>query len=370
MLSSAVALLFLSATGVAAGAEQPEVRLLVGENMPRTVVRATSMVIQRWESGRWQDVLGEVRAAAFTARSHGVRLEGSDLASSLFRVRPLSGLLQANGKYQRGFLTISASGGSLMLVATMPLESYLVGVVNGEVDSAWPEEAVKAQVVAARTYALHQIARQAPLYDLRTDFLHQVYAGVGAEDERAWEAVRSTRGEAVYWQGELVPAFFHSTCGGATATASEVWGIGHPALVSVTCEDCRDSPYYRWQSRLTVQELREAVRTLYPAAGRVRSLGIHRRTSEGRILTLFIQTDTGRILVDAGDLRKVLGYRRLPGTRFTMGLDQGDVVLTGSGYGHGVGLCQWGARGSALKGMDYRQILGRYYPGSEVRRAF
>ena len=99
-------------------------------------------------------------------------------------------------------------------------------------------------------------------------------------------------------------------------------------------------------------------------------MGFHRRSPDGRVQTLFVPTEDGRILVDGGEFRKVLGYRRLPSTRFHFGMSGDRIVLTGSGYGHGVGLCQWGARGSALRGMDHRQILRKYYTGAEIRRAY
>jgi stage II sporulation protein D len=252
----------------------------------------------------------------------------------------------------------------------MPLESYLAGVVNGEIDSSWPMEAVKAQVVAARTYALFRMKNSALPYDLKTDVSDQVYAGVRSEDERAVRAVKATRGEALYKDEELIPAFFHSSCGGTTASALEVWGVAQPAQESVYCGECEDAPFASWRLPLDHAEIRKAVRTLYPDAGEVYSLGIHRRGGDGRVRTLFAETGGGRLLIDAGELRKVLGVKRLPSTKFSLGLSGGRIILNGEGYGHGVGLCQWGARGGALRGLDYRQILRKYYVGAEIKKIY
>jgi stage II sporulation protein D len=243
-------------------------------------------------------------------------------------------------------------------------------VVNGEVDSSWPMDAVKAQVVAARSYALYQTNTKALYYDLKTDVTDQVYAGFASEDERAGEAVKTTRGQVLYKDGDLIQTFFHSSCGGSTTSALEVWGMAQPAQGGVYCGECEEAPNARWNLPLEAGEIIKAVRTLYPRIDKVSAMGVHRRSRDGRIQTLFVETGQGRVLLDAGEFRKEMGYRRLPSTSFSLGMSGDRIVLTGAGYGHGVGLCQWGARGSALRGMDYRQILGKYYPGAEIRRAY
>jgi stage II sporulation protein D len=230
--------------------------------------------------------------------------------------------------------------------------------------------AVRAQVVAARSYALFQIKTGSPFYDLRTDVMDQVYAGVSSEDARAAEAVKGTRGQVLYSGGELVQAFFHSSCGGTTVSAREVWGIQQLAQNGVHCGECSEAPYASWNLSPEPRELANTVLTLFPDARRIYELGIYRRSSDGRVQTLFAETQSGRILVDAGDFRREMGYRRLPSTMFTLETRDGRIVITGKGYGHGVGLCQWGARGSAMRGLDYRQILRKYYPGTEIRRVY
>ena len=121
---------------------------------------------------------------------------------------------------------------------------------------------------------------------------------------------------------------------------------------------------------LSEEELRGVFRNFYSGDGRITSLGIGRRTVDGRVATLFIGAGEGKVLIDSGEFRKVIGYERLPSTRFSLGRSDGMIVFTGSGRGHGVGLCQWGARGSALKGMDFSQILRKYYPGTEIEKIY
>jgi stage II sporulation protein D len=368
---SVIILITLIATPMPAISDNsPEIRLLLDEKLPRVVVTGGTLLVERPDQESWQVVIKKVRRAGFSPVRGGIQLDGTSVVAPIFRIKPRKGMLRYAGRPYRGYLTVLVSAGRLMVVTHMPLESYLAGVVNGEVDSSWPLNAVKAQVVAARSYAFYQMNTGSLYYDLKTDVTDQVYAGVDSEDERAVEAVKMTRGQVLYKDGELMQAFFHSSCGGSTTSALEVWGVAQPAQEGVYCGECEEAPYARWNLHLDSGEIARAVKILYPRVDSVRAMGIHRRSRDGRIQTLFVETGNGRVLIDAGEFRKVMGYRRLPSTRFSLGMSGDRIVLMGEGYGHGVGLCQWGARGGALKGMDYRQILGKYYTGAEIRRAY
>ena len=369
-LASIVLILMITAPLPILADSSPTIRILLGEEPARVAVRGSSLLIEKQDRGNWVPVLSSVRWVEFSPAQGGVHLEGSSVYARTIRVRSREGLLGYAGRQYRGYLTVMLKSDKLMVVSHLPLESYLAGVVNGEIDSSWPMEALKAQVVAARSYALYQMNARSPYYDLKTDVTDQVYAGPDSEDERAVDAVRMTRGQILYGEGGPIPAFYHSSCGGSTASARELWGFPQPAQEGVYCGQCQEAPYANWKLSLDVEEIVDTVMTLYPNIDNVRSMGVHRRTRDGRIQTLFVETGRSRVLVDAGEFRKALGYRKLPSTRFSLGTSGDRIVLTGEGYGHGVGLCQWGARGSALKGMDYSQILRKYYPGTEIRRAY
>ena len=352
------------------GDNSPEIRLLLDENLPRVVVSGASLLVERQDSTSWKPVISMIRMVAFSPVSGGAQLDGSDVVASVYRIKPEKGMLIYGGRPFRGYLTVLINGGRLIVVSQMPLESYLVGVVNGEIDSSWPMDAVKAQVVAARSYALYQMKVQALYYDLKTDVTSQVYAGFDSEDERTREAVKATRGQVLYKDEDLIQTFFHSSCGGNTTSAREVWGMAQPAQEGVYCGECEEAPYARWNLPLEAGEIIRVVKAFFPGVDEVSSMGVHRRSRDGRIQTLFAETGKGRVLFDAGEFRKEMGYRRLPSTSFSLGMSGDRIILTGQGYGHGVGLCQWGARGSALRGMDYKQILRKYYPGAEVRKIY
>jgi stage II sporulation protein D len=358
--------------GFALGAadSSPEIRLLLDEQLPRVVVSGDSLLVEMWDKGAWQPAVNRVRRVGFSPMHGGVQLDGATIVVPTFRIKPRKGMLRYGGRSSRGYLTVLINAGRLMVVSQMPLESYLVGVVNGEIDSSWPMDAVKAQVVAARSYALYQMKAQALYYDLKPNITSQVYAGFDSEDDRSREAVKATRGQVLYKDEVLIQTFFHSSCGGNTTSAREVWGMAQPAQEGVYCGECEEAPYARWNLPLEAGEIIRVVKALSPGVDEVSSMGVHRRSRDGRIQTLFAETGKGRVLIDAGEFRKEMGYRRLPSTSFSLGMSGDRIVLTGKGYGHGVGLCQWGARGSALRGMTYRQILSKYYPGTEVRRAY
>jgi len=352
------------------GDNSPEIRLLLDEKLSRVVVSGGALLVEKWDKQSWQPVINRVRQVGFSAVGGGVKLDGAGVMASVFKIKPHKGMLRFAGRPWRGYLTVLINAGRLTVISHMPLESYLVGVVNGEVDSSWPMEAVKAQVVAARSYALYQRNARSLIYDLKTDVSDQVYAGVASEDERAKNAVKQTRGQVLYKGGDLVQTFFHSSCGGNTTSALEVWGMAQPGQEGIFCGECEEAPYARWNLPLETGEIIRAVKALYPRVDRVSTLGVHRRSRDGRVQTLFVETGKGRVLIDAGEFRREMGYRRLPSTNFSLGVSGDRIVLTGEGYGHGVGLCQWGARGSALRGMNYRQILGKYYVGAEVRKIY
>jgi stage II sporulation protein D len=366
----------LPASSPGAGAREagePRLRVLLAEKGSGALVKGTHLTIrvlgEPVEEG--EQVVAGVARASFMPAGDRVVLAGADRREKGFSVSSADGFCEVNGAVMRGRLLVAAGEDGLTLVAAVPLESYLVGLVNGEINSLWPAEAVKAQVVAARTYALGKIAlgRKAA-WDVKPDVSHQVYPGVFAEDLEAARAVRETRGLALYRDGRLLEALFHSTCGGRTASAEEVWGVAAPGLASVACSDCGASPQSRWTLIIPSAEADAAVNRLYPGAGRVLSLAVRSLTPSGRARSVSVTAAGGAFLLDAGDLRRELGTVRLPSTAFMVEGDGAGFVFSGRGYGHGAGMCQWGARGAAQRGLAFSDILSRYYQGAELKRAY
>ncbi len=351
--------------------EAPRVRVLLREGLPFAPLKGASLAI-RGEGGR--TVAAGVSLAAFAFSGGEMVLRGSGVRGARFEVRSSDGFLELGGAPLRGRLLLTALPAGITAVASVPLDAYLVALANGEVSSAWPPEAVRAQVIAARTYALGRMARGAPLFDVRADTGSQVYPGVFSEDTAAARAVAATRGQALYRGEELLDAVYHSTCGGTTVSAGEAWGKEDPALPGgVRCGDCGESPQAVWEVELSRPEVSAAVARIWPGGPpgeSVTALSVRTLTPGRRAATLAAVTGAGTLLVPAADFRREVGAVRLPSTWFTVRAQGERFLFSGRGYGHGVGMCQWGARGAALRGLTAPEILLRYYPGAELRQAY
>jgi len=304
-------------------------------------------------------------------------------------------VLTVNGVHYRGEVWVlpAADGGSLMVVNRLYLEDYLRGVVPMEIGhrTADEREAVAAQAIAARSYAYTHIASDSRPYDMRSTVVDQVYGGADAETPLGDTAVAETRGLVLTYRGVVVNAPYHSACGGRTAAASEVWrSPDEPYLVSVSDRIpgtdrfyCDIAPRFRWERTFTRAALRALLDRYLKdyttvssrGPGAPRALDVQSRTPSGRVRALEIVTDRGHYTVRMDNIRFVLRApdgEILNSTAFTVENERdanGDlsrVIVRGDGYGHGVGMCQWGAIGRARAGQDYRTILRAYYPGTTV----
>lgn len=277
------------------------------------------------------------------------------------RMGKLSGDLLVNGNHYMGNIEIWKGKTSLYLINELPLEEYIKSVVRSEVGMNWDMEALKAQAVISRTYAVFQMnAQRNASYDLTSSVLHQVYKGHTA-DPRISYAVLNTEGEVLVYNGKVIESFYHSTSGGMTEDAEEVFGKSYPYLKPVQAS-CEISPYWIWERKIPVAELEKALNI-----SGIKEITIRAYTSTQRVKTLELIHSSGLLTVKATDLRRFLGWNRLPSTNFTFTRVNGTVIFEGKGYGHGVGLCQWSALDMARKGMNYKEILAHFYPGTTIQ---
>jgi stage II sporulation protein D len=307
-----------------------------------------------------------------------------------------SGVVRVNGRTYRGIVEIVRGTAGLTLVNRLPLESYLLGVVSAEMGrrNLAEFEALKAQAVVSRTYALRNLRRRAALgFDLHAGVADQVYVGSGSETPEGLEAVRSTRGMVLTYEGAPIDAFYYSTCGGQTADGVEAFrAASRPYLRSFPDVDeggaayCRISPRYRWREEWTGDALVATLRRTLPAAagvssdrvGEVRDMWVAQRTGSGRVRRLAITLRSDQVMVDGPAVRQVLRPASgdlLRSAAFTLTAAKAGhgitrLVAEGSGAGHGVGLCQWGAVGRSRAGHDFQRILAAYYPGAALQRLY
>jgi stage II sporulation protein D len=237
-------------------------------------------------------------------------------------------------------------------------------------------EALKAQAVASRTFAKYQMERNGgQLYDLDNTVRSQVYAGsAGVGTERVKEAVESTRGIIAVYDGAPAGTFYHSSAGGRTENPGDVWGrrvipylVSQPALF----ED--GSPHYSWRLRMSHKEISHQLKKAGISAGTVVAIETVSYTSSGRVgrLRLLCGPNKKKMEMRGEYFRKIIGDRRLPSTKFKVSKDsRGNFTFAGQGYGHGVGMSQWSARGLAERGRGYEEILQAFYPGVALEPIF
>jgi stage II sporulation protein D len=257
--------------------------------------------------------------------------------------------------------------GRYRIINELDLEDYTRSVVGEEMGPKWPIEALKAQAVLARTYAMYRKScRCAADYDLCSTVNSQVFTGGAKEKEGPSIAARETAGEILTYGGEPIEAVYHSTCGGETEDARNVWDWKYPYLKSRVCNYCKDSPYYAWKRSIPIPELDESlVQAGYMING-LRQIKVLERSPSQRILKLRLVGESGSVVMKGADFRKAAGYSKLPSTAFEAHREGVNFVFIGRGSGHGVGLCQFGAKGMAEDGKTYREILQYYYPGATL----
>ena len=269
-----------------------------------------------------------------------------------------------------GLVQLIRRGKGVLVINQVDLEEYVKGVVPAEVSSAWHPEMLKVQAVAARTYALYQHMLSASRdYDVVASIQDQVYRGRQGMDARVVEAVESTRGLVMTYQGAPIYAAFSSTAAGITEDAVIVWSKDLPYLKGVECPFDIESPYYQWKASFKVDTLEKNLRTQGFAVGTIATMTPLAYSRAGRVATLRILHSKGELILRGEELRKAVGYTVVPSTQFTIESFGQDIVLVGYGAGHAVGLCQWGAKELAELGYSFSSILRYYYPGTELQNA-
>ena len=192
--------------------------------------------------------------------------------------------------------------------------------------------------------------------------MDQVYDGTDREDSRAARGVHETAGQVLTYHGTVIQAFYHATCGGKTEDSAHVWGVSLPYLKGVDCQYCAAGNSNTWEQGIPLSRLEGALKVT--GLSDIRP-GI--RNSRGRLKNVLLETSRGVVSMPATTFRMTVGSTIIKSTNFVVRVDGGTAFFSGAGYGHGVGLCQWGAKQRALDGFSYSEILSYYYPGTELR---
>lgn len=278
------------------------------------------------------------------------------------------------GRSYRGILEILAKKGGLTAVNLVPLDDYLLSVVPEEMPTDWPAEALKAQSVAARSFALHNRDRHgADGFDLCTTTHCQVYTGVGAEKTASTAAIKATEGEVLFYGTEPIDALFHTDSGGMTENSENVWGSFVPYLRAVKDTPAKTMP---WTKEVPAAVFEQKLAAKGHKVDKVRSLALSNlqigkaaadRTASGRVKTMTVKGTKGTASLTGNELRSMFG---LKSTLFDVKLQGSKVVFAGFGFGHGLGISQWGAKRLAADGMKYGDILHHYYAGVTLKKIY
>lgn len=275
------------------------------------------------------------------------------------------------GKY-RGKLEVARKNGATMVINRVSIDDYVKGVMNGEVAPSWPAESLRAMAIVVRSYAYYSWEKSRDSKNhMYADVRSQKYCGRTCEDSRSNSAVDQTAGLVMVFRGKAVQGFSHSNCAGHTESIREVWGpdVAGECFAGRECPWCRASRHYGpWTA---VIEKTALSRRLAPDIGRgvtIRKIRVVEFNESGRVRTVELATPRKKIRMSGSRFRTLAGWDEIKSTRFEA-VDRGDVVeFQGTGWGHGVGICQEGARKMAEDGKDAETILRYYFPGIEIWR--
>ncbi len=342
-----------------------ELRVAIAQNQDTITIGSSTAAIIRNGSGEALYQLPQLQGVSLESDTFDVDLvnNGSTLAeSNAFWLEPADdGLVWIGGKWYRGRVMVTQEGGELVAINYVDLDDYLYSVVGSEMPTSWPQAALQSQAVAARSYALYKRSRSKnPLYDLGSTTTYQVYKGIEQEHPNTVTAVDTTAGQVVTYNGSVIEAIFHSSSGGGTENASDVWSSDVPYLRSVQDFD-QGSPVYSWKETFSLSEFSSKIGGI----GQVHTVSTAQLTPGGRVASITFAGSNGTKTLRGRDVRSVLGLRS---TRFDIDLNKTaeTITVTGSGFGHGVGMSQWGARSLAEQGWDYERILKHYYQSTAI----
>jgi stage II sporulation protein D len=290
-------------------------------------------------------------------------------------VEPVNEPLLLNGIPYRGSFLIKNMRGFALVVNVLKVDEYLMSVVPGEIPAGWEPEALKAQAIASRTYAYYHVSAKRnhdTVYDLDATAASQVYRGMSDEKPKTSAAVRETSGQIMVYDEKPILSYLHSTCGGKTVDDTYVWEKSHlPYLQGTRCGFCNESTKFEWESELTLDEIRNCLSKKIPAIGPINAISFKKK--DDRVVEVLIHHGNGSTRINGNNFRLLFPPEKVRSLYFISKKIKNGLALKGHGWGHGVGLCQWGARGMAMHGYNCRDILKHYYTGvkiTSIRNAF
>jgi stage II sporulation protein D len=361
--------------------EEPVVRILLHKNPGSMELKADAKI--RIKTGNKNGTVGSRISIRFVPSLKIITNEGNinDPKFPVY-IESTKRFIRIDGEIYPGTIVISKFG-DILVVNHVKIEDYLKGVIPFEMGNL-PEnqiEALKAQAVAARSFVMAHRKPNEP-FDISTTIWDQVYGGISKIDKVINEAVESTRGIVATYRGKIIDAKYSSTCGGITENNENIWiGERVPYLRSVRDagwdrkDFCRFSPHYRWERIYDKREFFEVVKKQIQdffgkTPKKIHWIRIAKRTRTNRVRIIEINTDIGKFYLEKDQIRRLFSDQRgsLKSLMFQIKVKSSQIIISGKGYGHGVGMCQYGAMEMANERYTYKRILKHYYRGINLRK--
>ena len=340
-------------------AQAVELRVAIKKDVSSLKVGSSTKAIVKDDRGRQIGQLTPMSSLAVKAKRNKISIDDLVGNTELIIEPTENGYVWIGDRWYRGTTRLIREHNTITAINHVDLEDYLYSVVGAEAVSSWPIEALKAQAVAARSYALYKRNSEVnDIYDVDTTVGTQVYKGLDTEYTTTHEAVNSTLGQIMTYNNRVILAAFHSSSGGHTENVEDVWTSPLPYLRAVVDYD-HTAPVFEWQQVFPVSK----IKTLVAGIGNIRGLQPVKMTPRGRIVTMKVTGDRGSTNLSGKEIRTAL---KLRSTLFRMSTDGNEVKVNGRGFGHGLGLSQWGAYYLAKRGVDYHRILAHYYQNASL----
>ena len=355
---------------------QPEIMIGLSQGVSEVRLAATNGGLHVYEDPDKEPVLEISQGKELDIRilQDQLLLNGQTIKADRFIIQPdTTGFIMVNGAPYRGYITLLKKNG-LTVINNIQVEDYLYGVVPKEMPSNWPAEALCAQSVAARTFALKNRKRHSEEgFDLCNTSHCQVYEGISAEMQTTTEAVNNTRGEVLFYKGAIIDALFHTDSGGMTESSENVWGSSVPYLRAVAETQMQTHP---WNRSISIASFVQKIEVGGKILGTLREIRLspltigkdsEDRTPSGRVRSMEFIGSKGRVILSGNDLRSMFS---LPSTLFHVRYGNSEIIFNGYGSGHGLGLSQWGAKTLADQRKNYKDILFHYYTGVTLEKLY
>ena len=299
---------------------------------------------------------------------HSITLDTNLLRARITLVGQSSPLIY-NGSPYRGIIEIvpEIESKDRYIVNVLPIEEYLYSVVPSEVPSNWPVDSLKAQAIAARTYLIYHLLnlnKPKKPYDIEATVNFQVYSGMRKENPRTTAAVDSTSNAILIYDNKPIHAFFHSNSGGVTEAAENVWGAKMPYLIPVRSKFCKTGNNYFWKQSVPQSYIDRKL--AYLKIGTIKNVLVLGRTESKRVDLLEVYGEERVVKMTGYEFRQKLGSTYIKSLRFGIERNLDGFNIKGMGFGHGVGLSQWGSYGMAKNNYTYLEILTHYYRGVQL----